>query len=127
MNRRRFLSSSLTTALLAGATRAETVPPGRTAEHLVYTWKGSHFDVGRQHGQALKEEIVAEAAPALKTLTEVRKCSEAQALDWMVAEDEPLYRRLVPSALEEVRGMANGAGLSYAFAFFAAFRDGMSM
>jgi isopenicillin-N N-acyltransferase-like protein len=113
--------------LLAGAARAETVPPGRSGEHLVYTWKGSHFDVGRQHGQALKEEIVAEAAPALKTLTGVRKCSEAQALDWMVAEYEPLYRQLVPSALEEVRGMAQGAGLSYPFAFFAAFRDGMSM
>jgi isopenicillin-N N-acyltransferase-like protein len=129
MNRRRFISTAATAGALLGRgiCRAETPAQGRAGEHLVYTWKGSPFDVGRQHGQALKDEITAEAAPALKSLTEFRKCSEAQALDWMVAEYEPLYRKLVPSALEEVRGMAQGAGLGYPFAFFAAFRDGMGL
>ncbi len=135
MHRRRFIAGGLSTAVLACVpgcalthreTRHAAMPaPGRAGKHLVYTWKGSHFDVGLQHGRALKREIVAEAAPALKTVAEARACSEAKALDWVVAEYEPLYRRLVPSALEEMRGMAKGADLSYPFAFFAAVRDGL--
>ena len=126
MPRRRFIAGGLSTALLASGF-AQSTPPGRTGEHQVYTWKGSPFEVGRQHGESLRREIVAESASALKALTDTWKCSEAQALDRVVAEYEPLYRRLVPSALEEVRGMAKGADLSYPFAFFAAFHDGMAM
>jgi hypothetical protein len=120
MPRRRFIQSGLMTALGAcspgctfthkGNRDASVFSPGHAGKYLVYAWKGTHFEVGRQHGQALKNEIVAEAAPSLTALATAQATTEATVLDWVVSEYEPVYRNPVPSALEEVPGIAQGDG-----------------
>ena len=99
----------------------------RRGPHLVYDLRGSFFEVGLQHGRLLKSEIVEEAGPALKVFSENLGKSEGKALDWIVSRYEPVFMDLVPSAIEEIRGMAEGSGLGYPYAFFAATRDGMKI
>lgn len=101
------------------------VPPGAEAPHLVYDWKGAPFEIGRQHGSALRVEIVREAETALAALAQKLAMPSDRALARVVSIYEPLFRKHTPTALEEIRGIAEGSGLSYAHAFFAATRDGM--
>jgi isopenicillin-N N-acyltransferase-like protein len=91
--------------------------------HHFYEWSGSAYEIGNQHGQALRE-IIREFAPALQSGAEVHGQSEAQFLDRYRALYEPFFIEFVPRAIEETRGLAYGAQLSYEQAFFAATRDG---
>ena len=50
--------------------------------------------------------------------------SQESALARFVAKYEGLYREHFPALIEEIHGIAEGAGLSYPYAFFAAIRDG---
>lgn len=106
---------------------AAAIPAGERGQHHVYDFRGTPFEIGVQHGKALRAEIVQEAAAALHGLAERRDTSPERALDFVVATHEPLFRDHVPMALDEIRGIARGAGLSYPHAFFAATRDGMRM
>jgi isopenicillin-N N-acyltransferase-like protein len=115
----------LATGAPGGDATAPVIPPGDDGTHHVYDFKGTPFEIGMQHGKALKQEIVREAAGALESLAERRATSAEKALDFIVATHEPLFRDHVPMALEEIRGIARGTGLSYPHAFFAATRDGM--
>ena len=47
--------------------------------HPVFTFKGTPFEVGHQHGVALRDGIVAEAEPALKSLAEHNNLTTAEA------------------------------------------------
>jgi isopenicillin-N N-acyltransferase-like protein len=97
---------------------AATIPAdGRRGEHHVYEFRGSPFAVGRQHGKALQTEIRVEAQQPFERLRD----GGARVL----ARYEGLFREHFPHVIEEIHGMAEGAGLPYPYAFFAATRDSM--
>ncbi|HCN10572.1 MAG TPA: hypothetical protein DIT01_21815 [Lentisphaeria bacterium] len=92
-----------------------------------YNFHGTPYEIGTQHGVAMRQAIIEESAAAIAQLTNLRSWSETAALQYMVDAYEPLFRQYTPRALEEVRGIADGAELSYAHAFFCATRDQMPM
>jgi len=94
-----------------------------SAPHRVYDFAGSPYQIGYQHGRALREEIAAEAAGALAE--HARGLGEARVVERTVERYRPVFDLYVPSALEEIRGIDDGSGLGFAYAFFAATRDGM--
>jgi isopenicillin-N N-acyltransferase like protein len=107
-NRREFLAMSAAAAIPAD---------GRRGEHHVYNFRGTPFEVGRQHGKALPAEIRAEAQHPFERLGD----GGAKVL----ARYEGLFQEHFPHVIEEIHGMAEGAGLPYPHAFFAATRDSM--
>jgi isopenicillin-N N-acyltransferase-like protein len=102
---------------LAMAAAAAAPADGSRGAHLVYDFRGTPFEVGLQHGKALREEIRAEAQPAFGRLGDGGQMA--------VSKYEGLYREHMPAVLEEIHGIAEGAGLKYPHAFFAATRDMM--
>lgn len=114
-NRRQFLQVSA----------AAAVGSGRAGKHFVYDLHGTPAEVGVQHGRALRTEIVAEAGPSAESLARRTGLTVEASLAGVVSRYEGLYRDHMPNVLEEVRGVAEGAQISYPFAFWAAFRDGM--
>lgn len=96
---------------------------GRKGEHHVYDLHGSPFQVGRAHGEALSAEIRKEAGAAVESLARRLALPPEAALERFRSRYEGLFREHLPLALEEIRGLAEGARLSYAYAFFAATRD----
>ena len=104
--RREFLAVPTSLVLLANE---------RSGKHHVYRFNGTPYDVGLQHGKALKQEIRTEAQAAADRL---KGGPEA-----FLARNEPYWREHLPNALEEIHGLSDGAELSYPFAFFAATRD----
>ncbi|MFN7919459.1 MAG: C45 family peptidase [Bryobacteraceae bacterium] len=99
MKRRTFLGA----AVCAAATT------GRPAEYPIYRARGSHRELGRQHGEQAAAKIAAHldymAATSKMTRAEIRK----RALRF-----EPLFARWCPHLLEEIRGLGEGAGLPLA-------------
>ena len=102
---------------LAMAAAAAAPADGRRGAHLVYDFRGTPFEVGVQHGKALRQEIRAEAQRPFERLGD-----DGQKV---ISKYEGLYREHMPAAIEEIHGIAEGAGLKYPHAFFAATRDGM--
>jgi hypothetical protein len=93
---------------------------------LYYEFSGTAYEVGLQHGQALAAEICAEYQPALASCA-ARRGGEGQlaTLAAFAAEFLPIVDELLgPEAKAEVAGAAEGAGISFEAAFFAAYRDG---
>jgi isopenicillin-N N-acyltransferase-like protein len=68
---------------------------------------------------------VAEFEPALRELVARNGLTEAKVLNRVIRHLEPVFTHYVPRAVEEIRGMAEGAELSFERAFFAAVRDGL--
>ena len=70
-------------------------------------------------------EIRAEALPSL------RAAAGEEGKEWLLARTvskyEGLYREHMPSLIEEIHGIAEGARMSYPYAFYAATRDCMRM
>ncbi len=101
----------------AGPLQAQPrVPP-------VHRFSGSFHEIGEQQGRALAREIRAEAAPALRQLCTAWKLTEAATLAKVVSRYEGVYREMVPNAVAEIEGIAEGARLSFPQAFFAGIRD----
>ena len=92
--------------------------------HLRYSFAGDSFAIGRQHGAALAAELRAEYEPALQQLAEARGESTDATLRAFAEKYSPVVDELDGTALDEVRGVASGAGLPFDAAFFAAYRDG---
>jgi isopenicillin-N N-acyltransferase-like protein len=111
--------------LQVGLVAAAPSPAGRKGRHLVYDFEGTAAEVGQRHGEALRKEIIAEAQPSAEALARRKGLPVEDALKRVAAAYEPIFREHVPSAIEEIRGMAEGAKVSYPFAFWAATRDGM--
>src|SRR5262245_27575329 len=94
MNRRTFLAAAL-------APRVQY-----PAEYPLYRAQGSHRELGRQHGEQAASRIKAHldyiSSSAKLTRDEVRR----RALRF-----EPLFTKYCPHLLDELRGLAEGAGL----------------
>ncbi|MFO7534490.1 MAG: C45 family autoproteolytic acyltransferase/hydrolase [Kiritimatiellia bacterium] len=98
--------------------------PGQSGPHQFYEWRGAAYEVGFQHGQALRAEIVAETAGVIESFARDRCESESAALEGARLAWEPLFREHVPRVLEEIRGLADGGGFAYDWMFFAALHGG---
>ena len=92
--------------------------------HQVYVFSGTPFEIGRQHGSALAQEIVSEMSPALQEYSRARAEAPEVTLRNFRLMYEPVVVNVLPGAMDEVRGIAEGSSLSVDAAFFAAFRDG---
>ena len=92
--------------------------------HLRYSFAGDSFAIGQQHGAALAAELRAEYEPALRQLAESRGESSEATLGAFAAKYGPIVDELDGTALDEVRGVAAGAEITFDAAFFAAYRDG---
>ena len=92
--------------------------------HHVYVLAGTAFEIGFQHGATLAQEIVSEMSAALRECSHARAETPESTLHEFRALYEPIVTELLPGAMDEVRGIAEGSGLSVDAAFFASYRDG---
>jgi isopenicillin-N N-acyltransferase-like protein len=103
-----------------------TLPGARRGQQFVYEFRGTPYEVGLQHGRALAREIRREAQPAAESLARKRHASVGEAVRRVRSRYEGLFREHMPTVLDEIHGIAEGAELSYDYAFFAATRDMMN-
>lgn len=99
------------------------LPGARRGEQRVYDFRGTPYQVGLQHGRALAAEIRGEAQPPAEALAKRSNSTVEAALKDVRSRYEGLFREHMPAVLEEIHGIAEGAGLSYDYALFAATRD----
>lgn len=93
----------------------------------LYEWQGTPFDVGRQHGQALRSQIRTELVPYLNSAANKLRVHVSEAARYVVSRYEALFRERMPKVLEEIQGIAEGARLSYEQAFVLALHDMMPL
>ncbi len=89
-----------------------------------YHFHGSHFEIGKLHGASLRERIAGEMRTAWEALSQGSPLGWEGYMEAFHRRHHPWVQRLLPRALEEVAGLAEGAGLNFAEAFFAAFHGG---
>jgi isopenicillin-N N-acyltransferase-like protein len=85
----------------------------------ILTLEGSGYEMGRQHGEALREEIHRGVLPFFGNYTEfdshLRELPEAKRREVAARLDREVFDRLRPFVpqvyLDELRGIAEGAGL----------------
>lgn len=87
-------------------------------------WRGSAYDIGFQHGRTLHEKIRFECDPALRTAARTVGLTIKDHLLRFRDSYLPWFERYTHRAIEEVRGLADGGGFCFPYAFFAAARDG---
>lgn len=91
---------------------AASLAAGLPSEYPLYRARGSHRQLGREHGEQAADRIRAH----IDYLCSTQKLSRA-ALKQKALRFEALFERHCPHLLEEIRGLADGAGVSYAEAF----------
>jgi isopenicillin-N N-acyltransferase like protein len=94
-------------------------------QHSVHDFRGTPFEIGRQHGKALGRQIRLELTPYLKWAAQKQRVRVEACANALVSRYEGLFRERMPGVLEEIEGIAEGARLSYPYAFVAAVRDMM--
>lgn len=92
-----------------------------------HDWRGSAYAIGVQHGQTLARQIDAECRPALEAAVAASGTDTAGFLKRYLERYEPVFQKHVPRAIDEIHGLADGSGLGYPLAFFAATRDGAKL
>ena len=82
-------------------------------------FSGSHFEMGRQHGEAFASQL-GKNRDALHSASRVATGPDAPSLaevlqqeDLLVTKFESALRRTAPELIEEMQGSAQGSGLSY--------------
>lgn len=101
------------------------IQPSIAGVHRVYDFTGTAYEIGRQHGEALRGKIVEEFAIIVKRVADEFGLSVERFLNRVQERYEPIFRHRVPIGMEEVRGIAAGTGLTFKEAFFCATRDGL--
>ena len=102
--RRGFLGLAASTPLIAAATRL-ALP----AEYPIYRCSGAPRELGRQHGEQAAEQIKAH----LDHLCQTKKLTRARLRERALCF-RPLFGRFCPHLLEEMHGLAEGAGIGSA-------------
>ena len=77
--------------------------------------EGTSYEMGYEHGKQCLERIQYMAREGL--LREIRRYSKNAALSLVIdlaREYEPFIRQYTPHLLEEIRGIGDGSGISYA-------------
>src|SRR5437870_4254766 len=75
----------------------------------LYRAKGTHRELGRQHGEQAAERIKAH----LDFIARTQKLSVEQ-LHARALRFQPLFRKHCPHLLDEMKGLADGAGVPLA-------------
>lgn len=76
-----------------------------------YIFKGTPREVGRQHGEALKDSILRHLSISYELARNVSKIGKEKALE-TAAVLEPYIGKYAPDFLKELKGMAEAAGIS---------------
>ena len=79
---------------------------------LIIHASGSHKQVGRQHGERKKQEIQRTCAEEVTRICRTLGKNEEELLGSLVVF-LPFFRNLAPLLLEEIEGIAEGAGISF--------------
>jgi isopenicillin-N N-acyltransferase like protein len=104
-SRRQVLGLAGTAAVVAAA----PVAPGEPEEYPLYTARGTHRELGRQHGEQATRQIKAH----IEFMCAQQRLSREQ-LRRRAAQFQPAFERYCPHLLEEMRGLAEGAGVAFA-------------
>jgi len=88
-----------------------TSAPAIPATYPFYSFKGSHFDIGRQFGEACADRIHHHLELAQSRLEQRLNIPRAHALA-NAYRFEPYVAESAPFFVEEIRGVAAGAGIS---------------
>jgi isopenicillin-N N-acyltransferase-like protein len=100
LSRRQALGLVGTAAVVAAAPNRSSEPD----EYPLYRARGTHRELGRQHGEQAIREIQAH----VEVMCAGQKRSREQ-LRRRAAKFQPLFERHCPHLLEEIRGLAEGA------------------
>jgi isopenicillin-N N-acyltransferase-like protein len=79
-----------------------------TGTYPLFTARGTHRELGRQHGEQCRDRLLAFLDYLGRTLRLSADQVRARALRFL-----PLFERYVPHLVEEVRGLAEGAGVVF--------------
>jgi predicted choloylglycine hydrolase len=102
IERRSFLAAAGGAAVLAAAPARNAV-----AQYPIYRAKGSHRELGRQHG----EQAAAHIRGHIDLMCAAQKLSREQ-LNRKAARFEPMFQRYCPHLLDEMKGLAEGARIT---------------
>jgi len=83
----------------------------------IYRWEGSAFAIGRQHGLTFREAIRETAAKESLRLAKGNSAKKQAAEDRLWQIHQQLCARWLPEFVQEIRGLADGAGISFGEAF----------
>jgi isopenicillin-N N-acyltransferase-like protein len=94
---------------------AQSPPSGRHEKLRVIELAGTPYEMGRTHGRALKSEI---RELVKRWQADIEKTYSVPASDYIdkllqASDFKPAIERWVPGLLDEVRGIADGAGLDF--------------
>ena len=127
-SRRTFLKTvacSSATAMGLGLGRGKAFSREQDASEIVqypiYRAAGSHRELGRQHGEQAKTHIDAHLSYMRKTLEISTQELESRALQF-----RPLFEKHCPHLIDEVSGLAEGAGISFAEALAVNIRSALT-
>src|SRR5215472_16166050 len=102
VSRRQLLAVAGTSAVVGAA----AAPTGEPSEYPVYKARGTHRELGRQHGEQASRQITAH----IEMMRARAKLSDEQ-FRRRVAQFQPMFERYCPHLLDEMRGLAEGAGV----------------
>ena len=74
---------------------------------------GSPFELGRQHGEACREQVHSFLEHSYQTIGE-HKNQDRATLRMRAESFVPSIKEFIPDAIEEMRGIAAGANVSFA-------------
>ena len=89
-------------------------------DHLVFT--GSHREVGRQYGEALREKILGHLEIIYRNAYKVSGVTKEKALQ-IAQMYEPYIEKYAPHYLDEIAGLGEGAGITKAEALLLQVRQ----
>jgi len=114
LSRRQVLGLAGTAAVLGAA----PAPSSEPAEYPLYRARGTHRELGRQHGEQAVRQIKAfvEVLSARQSREQFRR---------RAAQFQPIFDRYCPHLLEEIRGLAEGAGVTLEEAMACSIRGEM--
>ena len=104
LSRRQVLGLAGTAAVLGGAQE----PSSQPAEYPVYRARGTHREMGRQHGEQAARQIKAQVEMMFRGQKLPR-----EEFRRLAARFQPMFDRYCPHLLEEMRGLAEGAGVAF--------------
>src|SRR5690606_36371081 len=107
-------------AFLGAAAAAAAAQAAAPAEYPLYRVRGTHREMGRQHGEQAASKIKAH----LEVIQKGSKLNREQ-LRRRAARYQPMFDKYCPHLLEEMRGIAEGAGVTFEEAMACSIRGGV--
>ena len=104
ISRRQVLGLAGTATVLSAASSVSNEPD----EYPLYRARGTHRELGRQHGEQATRQIKAH----IELMCSQQRLSREQ-LRQRAAQFQPAFDRYCPHLLEEMRGLGEGAGVAF--------------